>query len=411
MIEDVLGEAIDAPLSRGMQAEVEFTVRWSSDEASHEERYLARKVDPHRDFFPPGMDAPLKGAEVGTTSTGDYIPGKVVPGQRPRKIATLDRGCFKPMKIGGRTVEPVSGRFYPYQLLGSHPGIRTTDVRPAFRVVDVRGSEVKVDFNHPLAARHLAVEARLVKVYDRRSRGKLPDWMEEICMNGPGMQARTGGLRTKFDVDYALQRQDEDDSGFYAQPRQVDHVDKTALRLIREEYTKRLSTGAKVLDLMSSKQSHLPEDMDLAVTGLGMNVEELGANTLLMERLVHDLNAEPALPFGDASFDNVVNSLSVEYLTNPRAVTAEVLRVLRPGGQFMVSFSNRWFPEKVTALWTELHDFERMGLVLDYLLEAGFKDCWTVSIRNHWRPKDDPHFANTWDSDPVFVVGGVKTNS
>lgn len=408
MIEDVLGEAIDAPLTRGMQAEVEFTIRWASDEAAHEERFLARKVDPFRDLFPPGMDTPLRGGEVGAESHGEFIPGKLLPGLRPRKVATINRSCFKPMKIGGRVVEPVVGRFYPYQILNSHPGIMSKDIRPAFRVVDVLGSEITVDFNHPLAGAALDVHARLVKVYDRRSRGKLPDWIEEVCQNGPGMQARAEGKRTGFDADWAFDRPDVDDAGFYAQPRLVAHVDGTASNLICAEYAKRLESGARILDLMSSMQSHLPEDMDLKVTGLGMNAEELDANPLLAERVIHDLNDDSFLSFADGAFDAVVNSLSVEYLTDPRAVTAEVARVLRPGGQYMVAFSNRWFPEKVTSLWTELHEFERMGLVLDMLLEAGFEDCWTVSVRNHWRPSDDKHFHENWDSDPVFIVGGLK---
>lgn len=408
MIEDVLGEAVGGPLSSGMQAEVEFTVRWRSAEAMHEERFLARKVDPYRDLFPQGMDVPLRGMEAGAMSSGEYPPGKLVPGPRPRKVAVLDRGCFKPMKIAGRVIEPVSGRFYPYQLLNSHPGIRSTDVRSAFRVLEVQGSDVKVDFNHPLAERPLAVEARLVKVYNRRSRGKLPDWVEEICRNGPGMQARAHGVHTRFAVDGAFARLNADDPAFYGTPRLVGHVDAMASDLIRGVYAAHLSTGGRVLDLMSSMQSHLPGDMDLAVTGLGMNMEELAANPLLGERLVHDLNASPVLPFADASFDAVVNSLSVEYLTDPHAVAAEAARVLRPGGQYMVAFSNRWFPEKVTALWTELHEFERMGLVLDMLLEAGFRDCWTLSARNYWRPHDDKHFNENWNADPVFMVGGRK---
>ncbi|MBU1004013.1 MAG: methyltransferase domain-containing protein [Proteobacteria bacterium] len=408
MIEDVLGEAIDAPLSRGMQAEVEFTVRWQSAEASHEERFLARKVDPFRDIFPPGMDAPLQGMKAGATSSGEYIPGKLVPGLRPRKVAVLDRGCFKPMRIGGCIIEPRSGRFYPYQLLNSHPGIRTADARPAFRVLEVCGSDVKVDFNHPLADRQLAVEARLIKVYDRRSRGKLLDWMEEICRNGPGMQARAHGMRTNFEVPAATRCEEGEASGALVPLRLKAQVDATALHLIREQYASWLPPGGKVLDLMSSTPSQLPDDMDLVVTGLGLAVQELEANPWLSERLVHDLNAESALPLDDGIFDSVVNTLSVQDLADAQAVAAEALRVLKPGGQYIVSFSNRWVPEAVSALWAELHDFERLGLVLDQLLEAGFTDCRTVSIRNHWRPKNDPLFAETWDSDPVFLVSGIK---
>ena len=51
-------------------------------------------------------------------------------------------------------------------------------------------------------------------------------------------------------------------------------------------------------------------------------------------RVVHDLNADPVLPFADASFDAAVCCVSVDYLTRPVEVFAEVARTLRPGGAF-----------------------------------------------------------------------------
>ena len=52
-------------------------------------------------------------------------------------------------------------------------------------------------------------------------------------------------------------------------------------------------------------------------------------------------------------------------------VFAEVARVLQPGGRFIVTFSHRWFPEKVIRIWEELHEFERMGLILEYFHQSG----------------------------------------
>lgn len=408
MSRNMMGEFIDAPFGKGKQGEVEFVVRWASDEARHEERYLARKVDPARDLLPPGMDADLREARAGDVARGTYNSGKLVPGYRPRKVADLPRDCFRKFKFGGRIVEPRPGRFYPYTLLSSHPGIRTTDVRPAFRVLDTDG-DLRVDINHPLAARKLEVEARVLGVYQRRSRGKLPDWIEEVCLDGPGMQARASGARTRFDFEGAFTRPvDDDDAAFYAEPRLVAHLDAKAAELLAGEYAARMKEGWRVLDLLGAMHSHLPEDKELRVTGLGMNEEELAANGLLAERVVHDVNRDPKLPFDDGVFDAVVCSLSVEYLLDSWAAAREMRRVLRPGGRCLVSFSNRWFPEKVVALWTQLHEFERQGLVLDCLLEAGFTDLETLSIRNHWRPEDDPHYAETWDADPVYLVGGVK---
>ncbi len=69
------------------------------------------------------------------------------------------------------------------------------------------------------------------------------------------------------------------------------------------------------------------------------------------ERVVHDLNADPTLPFADESFDDVVCCVSVDYLTRPVEVFADVARVLRPGGRFVTTFSNRCFPTKAIRGW------------------------------------------------------------
>jgi ubiquinone/menaquinone biosynthesis C-methylase UbiE len=164
----------------------------------------------------------------------------------------------------------------------------------------------------------------------------------------------------------------------------------------------------QVLDLMSSWSSHLPQSAQrLEVTGLGMNAEELDCNPQLQQRLVHDLNAQPVLPFADKRFDAVVCSLSVEYLTRPLEVMRELRRVLKPGAPAVMTFSDRWFPTKVIELWTELHPFERMGLVLEYFRRAGgFRELHSESMRGLPRPADDKYAGQLLHSDPVFAVWG-----
>ena len=68
------------------------------------------------------------------------------------------------------------------------------------------------------------------------------------------------------------------------------------------------------------------------LTVLGLNAEELAANPQAAATVIHDLNADPRLPFADASFDAAVCCVSVDYLTRPVEVFAEVARVVRPGG-------------------------------------------------------------------------------
>ncbi len=56
--------------------------------------------------------------------------------------------------------------------------------------------------------------------------------------------------------------------------------------------------------------------------------------------------ADATLPYEDNSFDVVTNAVSVDYLTRPLEVFREMHRVLKPGGQAIMSFSNRCFPTK-----------------------------------------------------------------
>ena len=120
---------------------------------------------------------------------------------------------------------------------------------------------------------------------------------------------------------------------------------------------------------MSSWNSHLPESLELSqLTGLGLNREELAKNPRLTDYVVHDLNRNPVLPFGNQEFEAVICTVSVEYLTHPGEIFREVARILKPGGIFIHTFSNRWFPPKVVRIWTELLEWERPGLVLEYFL-------------------------------------------
>jgi SAM-dependent methyltransferase len=202
-------------------------------------------------------------------------------------------------------------------------------------------------------------------------------------------------------------RPDADDAGFYAPPRLVDHLDATA-KIYWQEFTGRfLTDGAAVLDLMASHDSHLPPQAQPAsVTGLGMNAAELDNNPLLTARLVHDLNAEPRLPFADACFDLALCALSIEYLTRPEAVLREVRRTLKPGGTCVVSFAERWFPPKAVLPWPTLLPFQRLAWVLRHLQRAGFAGLQTETLRGLPRPADDKYLRQTPLADPLYAAWG-----
>ncbi len=170
-----------------------------------------------------------------------------------------------------------------------------------------------------------------------------------------------------------FRREDESDDGrFYSDARLVTHIDDGAIAALSAFYGRLIPRGAAVLDLMSSWISHLPGEIaPHAVTGLGMNAEELAANPVLTERVVQDLNREPVLPFADVSFDAAVVTVSVQYLTRPTEVFAEVGRVLRPAAPFAVAYSNRMFPTKAVAIWQAMSHGERADLIGLYFRLSG----------------------------------------
>ena len=197
------------------------------------------------------------------------------------------------------------------------------------------------------------------------------------------------------------------DAEFYRQPRRLLHVDAVCAARIQALYTALIPTKATVLDLMCGWVSHLPASVK-HVTGLGMNAAEMADNAQLDARIVHDLNHDPTLPFADASFDTIVNTVSFEYLTQPMVVLAELRRVLKPGGRLIVTFSNRYFPPKAIHLWKNLHPTERLGWVAQCLLNAGFGDGETLLERGLKRPLGDRYASQLKEADPLFAVWGSK---
>ncbi|KAL8471194.1 hypothetical protein ACS0TY_028136 [Phlomoides rotata] len=183
--------------------------------------------------------------------------------------------------------------------------------------------------------------------------------------NGPSSAGRIKRLvltqegRTKLD-NYP-------DRDFYAYPRFVTHVDNNFISKLKNLYGEILRPEMEILDLMSSWVSHLPEQVAYKkVVGHGLNAQELARNPRFDYFFVKDLNKEQQLEIQDSSFDAVLCTVSVQYLQHPEKVFAEVFRVLRPGGVFVVSFSNRMFYEKAIATWRDGTAYSRVQLVVQY---------------------------------------------
>jgi SAM-dependent methyltransferase len=181
------------------------------------------------------------------------------------------------------------------------------------------------------------------------------------------------------------------DAGFYSWPRLVTHIDDDAIAAVGALYDE-LGLRGDILDLMSSWISHFRQP-PRRLTALGMNAPELEANPHAHERVVHDLNADPRLPFPDASFDGAVCCVSVDYLVRPIEVFADVARVVRPGAPFVCTFSNRCFPTKAIRGWLATSDAEHCTIVAEYFRRAGEWDEPIVERRTALDHRGDPLYA------------------
>ena len=199
--------------------------------------------------------------------------------------------------------------------------------------------------------------------------------------------------------DHFFTRQDDSpDELFYLEPRIAKHIDDATIDAITNYYRESLNPEDRLLDLMSSWISHLPPEVGYRhVAGLGMNQEELDTNVQLDEKVVHNLNTNPHIPFEAGAFNKVMIVVSIQYLTRPFEVFSDIARVLMPGGQCMVLMSHRLFPTKAIHAFHTLGPADKCQLVKHYLEQTGeFSDMEFI----------DRSPAN---ADPLWIVVGTKS--
>ena len=177
-------------------------------------------------------------------------------------------------------------------------------------------------------------------------------------------------MNEPFPAGFFDRADDTGDAHFYSWPRLVTHIDDGAIAAVGALYAE-LGLDGDVLDIMSSWVSHFQRG---ACSPHRARDEPGGAGREPRRRRpasIHDLNAQPQLPFADASFDAVVCCVSVDYLTRPVEVFRDVARVLRPGGPFVCTFSNRCFPTKAIRGWLYSSDEQHCEIVAEYFRRSG----------------------------------------
>jgi SAM-dependent methyltransferase len=398
-------------MANAHRATVDFTLSWTSFCAKHSDVQRVQIVDFWRDIFPANFGEKLAELEIGESYSETFTAEALLDANYSAdKVKTFAAKHFD-MNFKGQSTEPKLYRFYPTAVAREGLKAFKGDFRP-FRVISLDQNNITADTNHPLSKYYLTLSATIVEklVPTSEAAGACSHIGELVTAKGPGMEVPFEYGKTSLFDEYPFKRMDqEDDARFYSMTRLTHHIDATARAEISDLYSKLLDKNSSVLDFMGSWESHLSKDLALSnIIGLGMNEEELSANKQLNDYVIHDLNLDQILPFEDNQFDAAVCTVSIEYLTYPLKIMTEIARVIKPSGKFIVTFSERWFPPKAITLWTQLHPFERMQLVLEYFRDSGqFEDLHTYSKRGLPRPRDDKYINETKLSDPVYAVWGT----
>lgn len=200
-----------------------------------------------------------------------------------------------------------------------------------------------------------------------------------------------------------FRRYDEtEDSEFYSSPRYARHIDDDAVKALTKFHSKYFKNGDDILDLCASIESYVPPSLQTNIIGLGMNEDELKANSRLASWNICDLNIDPRLPYKDNSFDFVICALSIDYLTKPLDVCQEIGRVLKPNGQVLISFSDRVFSTKAVQMWMGSSNEDHIYIVASYLHYCRkFDDIQVDDIS----PR---RIGNSLSGDPLYVISAKR---
>ncbi|MCW8929892.1 MAG: class I SAM-dependent methyltransferase [Gammaproteobacteria bacterium] len=393
---------------------VQIDIQWNDDIATYKDRYFVLKTNFWRDFYPEQLDYQIKRSELNQTLNINYKPGALLQFDTTQSnIKTIPINKFDRYFSGPIPIEPTVGRFYPRGMLEDVEDCFKMDNRP-FRILGKTHDTLKIDLNHPLGTFPIKLTATITDVFDanQQNGGRCNEIAETITTNGPGLQTLLKDTPFDFSQGMPFMRKIEDDDATFYDSIDTSSpiVDRKAIEQLEQFYNEHINDNSMILDLMAGPNSYLSNNFnDLDVSGLSIKEKDLQSNPALNQYIQHDLNKQPELPYDDAHFDAVICSFSVEYMTQPIKVFQDVARILKPGGSFLISFSERYYDKKVIALWDDLHLFERMGIVLEYYRQSGeFEELYSESIRGLIRHEDDPFVNKTVHSCPMYMLSAKK---
>ena len=123
----------------------------------------------------------------------------------------------------------------------------------------------------------------------------------------------------RFPPEFFGREDESNDAEFYTMPRLVVHIDDGAIVAVGRLFQQLIPENARGAgpDEQLAKPTGRRRTPRRRIVGLGMNATEMADNPQLDEYVLKDINVDPSLPFADESFDAVVITVSVQYLTRP----------------------------------------------------------------------------------------------
>lgn len=196
-----------------------------------------------------------------------------------------------------------------------------------------------------------------------------------------------------FTPDLFERADESDDSLFFATGNRHPPLDRAASEAVARFLADTLPENGILLDLLNAGRSYFPRGWRRKrVVGVGFNAGGMRQDPHLDERVIHNPNRSPNLPFASAEFDGAMLTGAMPYLVHPIETFREVRRVLRPGAPFIVVISARCASEKAAKIWHRCETLrERMELGMAYFRFAGgFVDLLGVDLRPGVRAGEDP---------------------
>ncbi|MCR6636424.1 class I SAM-dependent methyltransferase [Devosia sp.] len=140
-----------------------------------------------------------------------------------------------------------------------------------------------------------------------------------------------------------------------------------------------IGAGDNMLLKLYRERSRQADSFDGAVASVGVDVVDWGSDCVILPNC-------RSLPFRSASFDTVTFVACINHIPEREAALAEALRVLRPGGQVIITMIGSLIGKIGHAIWWYSEDKHRdiaegevMGMDADeierLIAQSGFTDC------------------------------------